>query len=103
MKKSTGETEELDANLKEVLSKADWNHMRVHLSNNGTACLLLSSRAGHFAKVILDWNCKLLSYDMHSIDLPKYPSVDIKPACYHHDKRREYFESHGYPQIVLNP
>ena len=69
MKRIDGSTVELDASLKKVLNRAEWVHMKVSVNNNGTTRILLSSKRGEYARLLLDYDSKLLDYQMHSIDL----------------------------------
>ena len=100
-----GRTKEIDPSLKKVLYMADWWHMKVELNNNCTTRVLLGSRKGQFASMLLDWDCKLLHYQFHSINIKDYPCVKDKysVAYYHNNSMIKVLERKGWPHIVLNP
>ena len=83
MKQKDGVTVEIDPALIRLLESADWTQMRVQLNNNGCARVLLSSKKGQYASLLLDWDSKLLECDMHSVDMDKSPHNIDKYNVYH--------------------
>ena len=79
--------------------------MNTKLNKNGTTLVLLSSKMGQFASMLLDWNCQLLHYELHSIDMSKSPCVDMKASCLydHSETMKPKMDEKGWPKIVLCP
>ena len=96
----------MSQSVKQVLNDCNWDQMTTHEELNCTTRLLLSSRDGNYANLLLDWDTELISCQQSSIEIPKYPYLEHRHNAngetYHTGARKKVLDRIGYPKIILN-